>query len=200
MGVFQLQAGFSNGSTGTESQLGYYSNSLVLYPGDFTNAYYTSGTPTSPSGALIICGYTKSSARNAQLYSIAISSNVLGAVTAGATLTNSSASCSPVTEFFKGSDQFFLSVANSNSVSGTNCSTGGCVYSYPGGISTPVATIASTGGSSGIIIDNSSATIGASQVYYSTLSNQPCAGNGTSGTGAAGTGGCAVQASQATLH
>jgi hypothetical protein len=55
--------------------------------------------------------------------------------------------------------------------------------------------LASAGGTSGIIIDNfvSSGTLaGASQVYFSTLSNQTCATSG-------GTGGCAVQASQSAL-
>jgi hypothetical protein len=50
------------------------------------------------------------------------------------------------------------------------------------------------GGTSGIIIDNFVSALtepGASQVYFSTLSDQPC---GTSGTG-----GCAVQASQSAL-
>jgi hypothetical protein len=55
--------------------------------------------------------------------------------------------------------------------------------------------LASAGGTSGMIIDNfvSSATLaGASQVYFSTLSNQTCATSG-------GTGGCAMQASQTAL-
>jgi hypothetical protein len=61
----------------------------------------------------------------------------------------------------------------------------------------PVAafSLASAGGTSGIIIDNtvgSGTLAGASQVYFSTLSNQICATSG-------GTGGCAVQASQAAL-
>jgi hypothetical protein len=54
--------------------------------------------------------------------------------------------------------------------------------------------LAAAGGTSGIIIDNtvgSGTLAGASQAYFSTLSNQPC---GTSGTG-----GCAVQASQSAL-
>jgi hypothetical protein len=52
---------------------------------------------------------------------------------------------------------------------------------------------ASTGGASGIIIDNTvlpGTLAGASQVYFSTLSNQACDD---------GTGGCAVQASQSAL-
>jgi len=57
------------------------------------------------------------------------------------------------------------------------------------------ADAAATGGTSGIIVDNtvgSGTLAGASQVYFSTLSDQPC---GTSGTG-----GCAIQASQAALQ
>jgi hypothetical protein len=54
------------------------------------------------------------------------------------------------------------------------------------------AALAAAGGASGTIIDNTIETLpGASQVYFSTLSNQTC---GTSGTG-----GCAVQASQSAL-
>jgi hypothetical protein len=55
--------------------------------------------------------------------------------------------------------------------------------------------LAAAGGTSGIIIDNtvgSGTLAGASQSYFSTLSNQSC---GTSGTG-----GCAVQASQSALR
>jgi hypothetical protein len=53
---------------------------------------------------------------------------------------------------------------------------------------------ASAGGTSGLIIDNTVGTLaGASQVYFSTLSNQTC---GTSPT----PGGCAIQASQADLQ
>jgi hypothetical protein len=57
----------------------------------------------------------------------------------------------------------------------------------------PSAALASAGGTSGIIIDNFVNTLaGASQVYFSTLSNQTCSTSGT-------TGGCAMQASQSTL-
>jgi len=57
------------------------------------------------------------------------------------------------------------------------------------------AALPAAGGTSGIIIDNtvgSGTQVGASEVYFSTLSNQAC---GTSGTG-----GCAVQASQSALQ
>jgi hypothetical protein len=54
--------------------------------------------------------------------------------------------------------------------------------------------VASAGGASGVIIDNfvpAGTLAGASQIYFSTLSNQNC--------GSSGTGGCAIQASQAAL-
>jgi Ice-binding-like len=58
------------------------------------------------------------------------------------------------------------------------------------------AALAATGGTSGMIIDNivgSGMEPGASQIYFSTLSDQTCATSG-------GTGGCAVQASQSALQ
>lgn len=58
-----------------------------------------------------------------------------------------------------------------------------------------IAALASSGGASGIIIDNTVASgtlVGASQIYFTTLGDQPCATSG-------GTGGCAMQASQPAL-
>ena len=55
--------------------------------------------------------------------------------------------------------------------------------------------LAATGGTSGIIMDNtvgSGTLAGASEVYFSTQGNQAC--------GSTGTGGCAVQASQSALQ
>ena len=55
--------------------------------------------------------------------------------------------------------------------------------------------LAATGGTSGIIMDNtvgSGTLAGASEVYFSTQGNQTC--------GTTGTGGCAVQASQSALQ
>jgi hypothetical protein len=50
-----------------------------------------------------------------------------------------------------------------------------------------------TGGTGGVIIDNTSTFSGASQVYFFTLGNQACTTSG-------GTGGCAMQASQSALQ
>src|SRR5271157_1316134 len=60
----------------------------------------------------------------------------------------------------------------------------------------PSAGLPATGGTSGIIIDNTvsqTTQVGASELYFSTLANQVCPTSG-------GTGGCAVQASQSQLQ
>ena len=82
--------------------------------------------------------------------------------------------------------------------------TGACLYNYIIGngsesltaAPTVIATagIAATLGTTGIIIDNASTTTGEEQIYYSTLGNLACVGNGSTGTG---TQRCAVQTSQA---
>jgi hypothetical protein len=129
-------------------------------------------------------------------------------------LTNANgASCSPVTEVWGSAggtdDTIFMSVTASGSLTTTNAAarcTGACVYNFvvaTGGSATTAGTlsvpttaeagIASTGGSSGIIIDNLLSAAGESQIYYTPLANMACVGNGTVGSG---TGGCAVQTSQ----
>ena len=75
----------------------------------------------------------------------------------------------------------------------TSDGTDGLVWTNVGALATVAAP--QSGGTSGIIVDNtvgSGTLVGASQVYFSTLGNQAC---GTSGTG-----GCAIQASQSSLH
>jgi len=60
---------------------------------------------------------------------------------------------------------------------------------------TTTAAITEAGGTSGLVIDDTVTTgsLSAAQVYFSPLSNQLCTTSLT-------TGGCAVQASQSTLH
>jgi hypothetical protein len=76
--------------------------------------------------------------------------------------------------------------------SGATTTDGSVVWTNQGSMSAVAASRSEPGGTSGIIIDNTSASTGASQVYFSTLANGPCATSG-------GTGGCAVQASQSGL-
>jgi hypothetical protein len=80
-----------------------------------------------------------------------------------------------------------------NTAAGGITSDGAVNWTNLGALGT--AALPAAGGTSGIIIDNtvgSGTQVGASQVYFSTLSDQVC---GTSGTG-----GCAVQASQPALQ
>jgi hypothetical protein len=58
----------------------------------------------------------------------------------------------------------------------------------------PVAGLSASGGTSGIIMDNTVTVPGGSQVYFSNLQDFDCIGN--AGGGGSGTGGCAVQAAQ----
>ncbi len=78
-----------------------------------------------------------------------------------------------------------------NTNSGGTTSDGSAVWTNQGAMSVGARSRAESGGTSGIIIDNTSSSAGASQVYFSTLTNGTC----TPGT----TGGCAVQASQSGL-
>jgi hypothetical protein len=79
-----------------------------------------------------------------------------------------------------------------NTTPGGTTADGPVIWTNAG--STGTFALSAAGGTSGIIIDNTVGTLaGASQVYFSTLSDQSCATSGT-------TGGCAVQASQSALQ
>lgn len=80
-----------------------------------------------------------------------------------------------------------------NATSGGTTNDGSVVvWTNQGSMAANAASRAATGGTSGIIIDNTASSTGASQVYFSTLSNGTC--GTSSGVG------CAVQASQAGLQ
>jgi hypothetical protein len=116
----------------------------------------------------------------------------------------------PLTHFPKGSEildgnnNIELVTSNGPDLSGVTVPT---FNTTPGGTTTDAtvtwtnvgaittAAMAASGGTSGLIIDNivgSGIEAGASQIYFSTLSDQTCTTSG-------GTGGCAVQASQSAL-
>ena len=179
-------------SCGTESTIGTASTTGVpLFAGTFDNLYYTSNG-SSPTGNLYVCGNTSAAAT---LYQVGITSNAIAASgTSVLALSTANTTCSPVTEVFSaGTDLVFLSVQSLGSTSGAvNCpSNAGCLMSFSvplvlgGALPTgTTATLATSGGTSGIVIDNTVApgTLHTSQLYFSTL-----------------TGGTAVQASQAAL-
>jgi hypothetical protein len=182
--------------------------------GAFDNLYF--GSPAS--GHLYVCAPNTPNSpgyyNGATLYQIGFATGgVMNTSTSGsltmvsASLANNAVAddCSPLTEFQNGStDYLFLSVTQSASLAHcTGSATAGCLYSFDVTSGTmPTTTVAgatATGGTSGIVIDNSvaSSPTGASQVYFTPLANQSCAGNGTTGNA---TGGCAIQASQSGLN
>jgi hypothetical protein len=222
-GVFQFAAGDSTIGTGVctpssatawsgtncgkESVFGVGLAGTVIYDGSFDHIYYA-GTGTT--GNLWTCASNNSGAapepklmQNTMSAFVPTGDVISTAANTINPLTSAAAVCSPVTEVYGsggGTDDYiFLSVTASGKLAAC---TGACLYNFlvsTNGTSTTAPTaatagLAAAGGSSGVIMDNISTTTGASQIYFSSLSNETCAGNGTTGSG---TGGCAVQASQA---
>ncbi|MGA9980423.1 MAG: hypothetical protein WBQ08_17520 [Candidatus Sulfotelmatobacter sp.] len=165
---------------------------IPLFAGTFDNLYFTSDGGDTPSGSLYVCGNTSG---DATLYQVPITSDAIAASgTSVLAVSTGNTTCSPLTEAYNaGTDLIFLSVESLGSTSSAvNCpSNAGCLMSFSvpttlGGTlpATTKATLAASGGTSGVVIDNTVApgTLHTSQVYFSTL-----------------TGGTAVQASQAAL-
>ena len=190
------------------SDAGATTISPAMYTGTFDDLYYSSGTN---SGFMYACGthFNGTTTVNA-LWAIAVNSGVMdpNSASLGPTLTTANVACSPITEFNNtntGNDRIFLSVTGSaRTTSPISCpsNTTGCIMSFDvdsvlNGSSGTSARASQAGGTSGIVIDNSSAAGGASQVYFTPLSDQACIGSGGVGIG---TGGCAIQASQSGLN
>jgi len=193
----------------------------TMYDGSFDHIYEV-GTGTT--GHLWACtpntatGVPRLSAVNIQasggIVPTGDSASTTDVTTAISALTSAAASCSPVTEIWGGAsttnDYIYLSVSASGTLTTTDAAArclGACLYNFvvaTGGTATTAGTetvpttayagIAATLGSSGIIIDNTATAASESQIYYTPLGNQACAGNGSTGNG---TGGCAIQTSQA---
>jgi hypothetical protein len=133
------------------------------------------------------------------MYQIPITANVTGSANVGVALSTTGPGpvCSPTSEVFNGSTDLIFAGISASGSSVTGCTGGSCVYNFDiTSGTTPLSIgygLTSTGGSSGIVIDNTSSDTGASNIYFSTLGNQSCATSGGS------VGGCAIQASQSTL-
>ena len=170
-----------------------------MLSGTLDNAYFTSPTST---GHLYVVGNTGPA--NNTLYQVSINSGLMttGAATAGPVVSTNYtndyyAAGLQVSEFYPGgsNDYIFLSVLAYGGVSGCGTASlgNGCVIGYNvysgtiSGSTSPTGATAEAGGTSGIVIDNSSA--GAQNIYFSTLLNQSCTTSG-------GTGGCAIQTVQ----
>ena len=136
-------------------------------------------------------------------------SSTWGSATVTSTaIAGGAAACTPVTENLGGvanTDWLFLGVTGNGNLTGC---TGDCIYSFNVFSGAPVYSAGrqASAGASGIIIDNSASTAGASQIYYATQGvattvtghacPSPSAGAGSSATA----GGCAVQSSQSNLQ
>jgi hypothetical protein len=183
---------------GVESVFGVGTSSTILYDGTFDNAYYTS---SGSSGNLWTCAATGTPAPkliNSSMSSfsstLSLGNNAINPLASGA------ATCSPVTEILNGTiDYIYLSMtANGNQTA--ECS-GACIYSFIVTSSVPSSAtkgLSASGGSSGIIVDNTGPG-GGSQIYFSYLS-QATSSIKCSAPSGASSGGCVVQASQSGLN
>jgi hypothetical protein len=178
----------------------------VQYHGTFDNTYYSGSGNTGNlyacvNGALYQFGMAQLSTTT----QVTRSSNPGYSVfDTPATAVSDAATCSPLTEYYNTStstDYLFFSLEANGSTVGTTTCASGCIYNYDitsvGTTGNPSDALQVTGGTGGIVIDNSGTATGESQIYFGSLSNESCAGNGTVGSG---TGSCAVQASQSALQ
>jgi len=197
-GVFQFSTDFTSGS-GTEATVG--PGYEFLLSGTFDNEYFSSGDAT---GHLYVVGNTGPADNT--LFQISINGNVMDtSTTAGPAVstnyTNGSVYSAglQLAEIYTGSkDYVFLSVLSFGAPA--DCSStldNGCVMGFDvtsGVVSSgtdPTGATTEAGGTSGIIIDNTAALTGASNIYYSPLADQNCPNSSE-------VGGCAIQISQAT--
>jgi hypothetical protein len=142
------------------------------YGPDFNNAWYTgSGTP------LMYVAGTDATGLIPTLYSVGFNgSGVMnGSASSSTALATGAADSSPVSEFYNSvlnKDFLFVGVTNA-CIATVQGGTSGCVMSLDitGGFPTVNAnttSLAATGGTSGIIVDNNSSVSQASSIYYAT--------------------------------
>jgi hypothetical protein len=188
-GVFSFPTNFTN-LANVESQVyvGYY----PLFTGAFDNIYLTSSA-SSPTGHLYVCGETDYDFVQT-LNQLPITANVMGGQSASSYYIGDGYPCSAVTEFYNtNAAKDFIFLSTEGAYQGCTQDTG-CVFGFnvtSGALpATPTAGAAEAGGASAIVIDNAGVMSGASQIYFTTLSNTgTCATSGGAGL-------CAVQTSQ----
>jgi hypothetical protein len=203
-GVFQFPVRFATGATGAEVKVSTDNTTqpTAFYTGDFDNIYYTSANGT---GSMYVC---TTNAGKTAMWRIPVTAGVLGTPVPGPTLATANVDCSPVTEFNNGAtDRIFVSVTGSAiSAAPITCptpsATYGCVMSFDvttstgWNVSTPTsATEGESGGTSGIVVDNSTGATGTSQIYFTPLYGWACNPGPFPGI-TAGLGGCSIQTSQ----
>jgi len=198
-GVAQLPAAFTSGATPTWAFAGNGGvaglDTYIMYVGDFDNNYYTGAS--NPN--LYVCAVTESTSSPSTIvptvFRISMTGTFGASVSTGPVVgTTTAGNCSPVTEFFNGTNDYvFLSQAGANvTASPISCASGtGCIMSFDVTNGTQTfnssapathATRQETSGTGGIIPDNdASSPTGASNVYFSVLGSQSCARTVTGG-------------------
>lgn len=172
-----------------------------VYGGAFSNSYYTS----TGTGVLYACG--AGPAQAGQLFGITFTGSTMNAGTPAygpLNVSTAKSTCSPLTEVYNqslGVDELYLSVQ-------TKCTatiTGGCLRQYNISSGLPASdtnTVAESGGTTGIIIDNVKNGLhgdaSETNLYFVTLGAQSCSKH-TDGT-AFTTGNCAVKLTQSALQ
>ena len=144
--------------------------------GAFDNAFYETGPS---AGTLYACGTQTGAATKPALYAIRFGTNgVMNATPAMSnnknisTAANPASTCSPLTEFFDGTnDRLFVGTGANAATTGANLVT---MWNINSRITSATATPAATatnelGGTTGFTIDNSSALPQASSIYFGTL-------------------------------
>ena len=209
--VFQFAESFAGGSSGARQFIGRgNSTSRVLYAGAFDDAFYSSNNGT---GAMYIVGGRATNTFYATLWKIPIVNGVMQPAIRGAEIglrdryvsgtTDNLQQIAPVTVQKNGTNEYvFVSTATYANAPGCGAGTfadSACVYMYNlsdlngsgagtgaawGTTNVPSAALAAPGGTGGIVVDNISATTGASQIYFTQLQS----------------GGNAIQASQSGLQ
>jgi hypothetical protein len=215
--VVQIPAAFSGSTSSPPNCTALFSPCVVgsigsgitnpIRIGTANNTYFSGengGSAVIPTGGLMyVCG---NNAGNPSLYAFSFSpGGVMNSSPAAAIPLALSAACSPLTENYDGTtDRLFLGLTANcpNDSNGDTGSPTGCIEyfnitsGYPSS-STPAYTSASAGGTTGIIVDNETASeIGNLNIYFMTAKAQTCS---TFSGGADSLSSCAVSLTQATL-
>ncbi len=177
--VVQFPTSFGAAAAPSDSaDLGTGGANYWLFSGSFDNTYYSSGTPSTPSGNIYVIG--NNGGTQATLYRVPITSNAIGTPVATVVGSTRHGWGSPVTEFFNTTnsvDDIYFSV-NRGSVTGcTNATGDGCIIAYNVTSGAPVlagatnftfpnATTTGCWGTSAFIIDNGTSSTDTSNVYF----------------------------------
>jgi hypothetical protein len=163
-----------------------------IHDGQFNDAYFSAGVNnigTTSEWFFYVCGVNASNAPvlNRVGFSASRQMNTTVDATSISLSGNAREQCSPLTEFKNGVDRLFLSLRTLHVVEAFDISTS----TTP---TTSAGPLTEAGGTSGIIVDNTSAAIQASSIYFSTLGASPnCASGGINHR-------CAVKLTQSALQ